>query len=171
MDLTSVRPRSCDLRGEFRKVGFPSGRPSSTLVEERSSMSTSMAHFLRTSALVLVSAAQQIANTPRCNTFDSSFSLSADQIRNAAINSSAAQSVDVAIRFERTDWATGSVHSDPFYDAPLDCKKLPPGSLPHVEECTNMALYTLPPNVTMSRILFDSKPFNGVAVPASAYII
>lgn len=108
---------------------------------------------------------------PQSNTFNSSFSVSNSQISQAGINDTTAHNVDVAINFERTNWATGSVASDPFYSVPANSSHLAPGSVLKVEEYTNTSLYTLPPNVALSRILFQSETFNGSAVPASAYIL
>lgn len=132
-----------------------------------------MARFLIVLGLAVAATAQSdgIPIAPQSNTFNSSFSLSNEQIASAGLNSTVAHNFNIAARFEQTNWATGSVDRDPFYDAPSGCEEKAPGSLLKVEEVTNTSLYTLPPNVALSRILFNSESFNGSAVPASAYVL
>jgi hypothetical protein len=119
----------------------------------------------------LLATAQETTIFPQCNTFNSTFSLSSDLLNQAGLDSTTANNVDVAIRFEQTNWATGSVHSDSFYTVPPNSADKPPGSILKVEDYTNTTLYTLPPNVALSRILFQSETFNGSATPASAYVL
>ena len=122
-------------------------------------------------ALIAFTAAQQEAISSQSNIFNSSFSLSSSQISDARLHDTTVHNVNVAVRFERSNWATGSVHDDPLYAMPSNSSHLPPGSLLKVEEYTNTSLYTLPPNVALSRLLFQSETYNGSGVPASAYIL
>ncbi|KAK3707538.1 hypothetical protein LTR37_012033 [Vermiconidia calcicola] len=130
-----------------------------------------MALLLALPSFATVLAAQEVPITPQSNTWNSSFSLSSSQIDEANLDNITASNVNVAINFERTNWATGSVHNDPFYAILTNSSHLPPGSLLKTEEYTNTSLYTLPPKVALSRILFQSEMFNGSTVPASAYVL
>ena len=125
-------------------------------------------------ALTRCVAAQLI--TPQNNTFNSSSSLSPYQISAANLDATEVNNVNVAIRFEQSNWATGSVRTDPFYSSlPSNASSAAPGSLLKLEDYTNTTLYTLPPNVALSRIIFQSETYrlndSNTPVPASAYIL
>ena len=119
--------------------------------------------------------AAQEAISSQNNTFNSSFSLSPAQISDANLEETTVNNVDIAIRFEQSNWALGSVHSDPFYTPPSNASSASPGSLLKVEDHTNTTLYTLPPNVALSRIVYQSSTYrldhNQTPVPASAYVL
>ncbi len=83
--------------------------------------------------LAVMSTAQYMSITPQSNTFNSSFSLSADQVNGVGFNHTVAHNVDVAVRFERTNWATDSEQADPFYAAPAGFDSKPAGSLLRLE--------------------------------------
>jgi pimeloyl-ACP methyl ester carboxylesterase len=109
---------------------------------------------------------------PQNNTFDSNYFLTAQQKSLVNLSVSDAQNVQVALNFERSNWATGSVYDDPFYsNLPTSSKTVKPGSLIKVEASTNTTLYTLAPATALSRIIFMSETINGTAVPASAYVL
>ena len=76
-----------------------------------------------------------------------------------------------AWEFEQSTWASGSVQSDPFYQAPSSSASAAPGTLLSVEEATDVSRYTLPPGTALSRILFQTRTLNGAAVPASAFVL
>ncbi|KAL8906363.1 MAG: hypothetical protein Q9207_002075 [Kuettlingeria erythrocarpa] len=78
--------------------------------------------------------------------------------------------VQAALDFERSTWANGSVEDESFYQVPSNSSRLPAGTLLKLELYTNTSLYTLPPQTALSRILYQSKDFNGSLVPASAFI-
>lgn len=105
------------------------------------------------------------------NTYNSNFALSPTQIAAADLPAILANNVEIALNFERTNWATGSVSSDLFYAAPAVNASTPPGTLLAVEDVTNTSLYTLAPGLALSRILFVSETFNGTAIPASAFVL
>ncbi|KAK5165965.1 uncharacterized protein LTR77_008889 [Saxophila tyrrhenica] len=135
-----------------------------------------MASWLLTTALLTLStyaAAQEYSS--QSNTFNSSFSLSPSQISSANLDKTTVNNVNIAIHFEQSNWATGSIHDDPFYTPPSNASCAPPGSLLKVEDYTNTTLYTLPPNVALSRIIFQSAIYlndhTNAPVPASAYIL
>jgi hypothetical protein len=105
------------------------------------------------------------------NSFNSGYALTEAQTRAANISAFVTHNVEVALNVERTNWATGSVGDDKFYQPPAVNTSTSPGSLLRVEEYTNTSTYTLAPNLALSRILFASVNFNGSIVPASAYIL
>ncbi|PPJ56885.1 hypothetical protein CBER1_02230 [Cercospora berteroae] len=109
--------------------------------------------------------------TAQNDTWNSTFTLNDDQISRAGLDSVTAENVNIAVRFEQTNWAGSSAGNDTFYTPPANSSTLPPGSLLSVEHYTNTTFYTLPPNTAMSRILFQSETANGTAVPASAYVL
>ncbi|TVY92569.1 hypothetical protein LAWI1_G001391 [Lachnellula willkommii] len=76
-----------------------------------------------------------------------------------------------ALTFEQYQWATGSVLEDAFYSVDTGSASVPPGTLIKVEKHTNASLYSLPPGTALSRIVYQSKSFNGSLVPVSAYIL
>ncbi|KAL8912046.1 MAG: hypothetical protein Q9171_002899 [Xanthocarpia ochracea] len=82
-----------------------------------------------------------------------------------------ASQVQAALAYERSTFANGSVENESIYHAPANSSNLPAGTLLKLEFYTNTSLYTLPPQTALSRILYQSKDFNGSLVPASAYIL
>ena len=82
-----------------------------------------------------------------------------------------AQAVQVAAGFERSNWATGSVFTDPFYTLPENTSVAKPGDILKIEQVTNASLYTAPPNIAISRILYQTEDFNGTSIPASGYVL
>lgn len=114
----------------------------------------------------------QVFLKPQTNTFNSSFKLSEGQITRANLSSAFANNVEVAVNYERSNWAFGSVAEDLFYAVPKNfTPSMPPGTLLKVEPLTNTTFYTLAPNLALSRILFTTETHNGTVVPASAYIL
>jgi hypothetical protein len=105
------------------------------------------------------------------NTWNSCFTFSPAQIAAANLSSILVNNIEIATNFERTNWATGSITEDHFYNAPPVNTSTPPGTLLAVEEVTDTKLYKLAPGLALSRILFVSETLNGTAVPASAYIL
>ncbi|KAF4553888.1 Hypothetical protein D9617_5g067630 [Elsinoe fawcettii] len=114
---------------------------------------------------------------PQSNTFNTSFQSPSLSSINAILSSSslsnATQSaVRVALDFERSNWAGLSARFDPFYTSlPANTSSSSPGSLLKLEAQTNTTLYTLPPNVALSRIVFQSATANGTSVPSSAFVL
>lgn len=116
-------------------------------------------------------AAAQLYLIPQNDTFGSAAELTQLQKLNAAINDSLANNIEVALNFERSNWANGSVHTDPFYRVPGNASTAPFGSLLKLEVRANTSSYTLPPNTALSRILYQSRTLNGTPVPNSAYVL
>jgi len=76
-----------------------------------------------------------------------------------------------AHNFELSYRARPSVTQDPFYTAPKDATDVIPGTLLKVERETNTSLYTLAPNLSLSRFMYQSRTSNGTFVPVSAYVL
>ncbi|KAH7371177.1 secretory lipase [Pyrenochaeta sp. MPI-SDFR-AT-0127] len=111
---------------------------------------------------------------PKCDNFASHYTLSRSEISRAGISDTTANNVNIALNFERSNWATNSVTVDPFYIVPPSNRNqsfLPPGSLLSVEEISNTSLYAVPPSVSLSRILYQTSTLNGTAITASAYVL
>lgn len=115
--------------------------------------------------------AQQQPIHVQSNTFNSSYKLSAFQVHDSNLSSVLASNVEIALNFERTNWATDSIGNDPFYQTPPLNTSTSPGTLLRTEAYTNTSYYTIAPNLALSRILFTSETLNGSTVPASAYIL
>lgn len=56
----------------------------------------------------------QLFLEPQTNTFNSSFKLSAEQITKANFTSAFANNIEVAVNYERSNWAFGSIAEDSF---------------------------------------------------------
>lgn len=114
----------------------------------------------------------QVFIEPQTSTFNSSFKLSAEQIARANLSSDFANNVEVALNYERSNWAFGSITEDSFYAVPENfTSSTRPGALLKAEPLTNTTFYTLAPNLALSRILFTTETHNKTVVPASAYIL
>lgn len=105
------------------------------------------------------------------NNFNSSYQLRPEQKSAAGINDTLANNVEIALNFERSNWAGGSVKELDFYHVPANSSNATAGSLLKLETNANASTYTLPPNTAISRIMFQSETLNGSLVPASAYIL
>jgi len=135
-------------------------------------LSSPQATFLWTTLLLAPTTAQSSppALHPQPNTFNSTFQLTPAQIAAANLSATLATDLAVALNFERSNWATGSVTTDPFYQPPRNTSTSPAGSLLK-HETANTTLYTLPPLTALSRILYQTTTLNGTLVPASASIL
>lgn len=76
-----------------------------------------------------------------------------------------------AHEFELSYRAHSSVAEDSFYVVPHNASDAALGTVLKVEQETNTSLYTLPPNLSLSRFMYQSKTSNGTLVPVSAYIL
>lgn len=81
------------------------------------------------------------------------------------------QNIIKAHNFEMSNRARPSVFKDPFYTVPTNTKNASPGALLKLEKQTDTSLYTLPPNISLSRLLYKSQKSNGSPVPVSACIL
>ena len=73
--------------------------------------------------------------------------------------------------FEQSYKAHPSVLDDPFYTVPQGTTNASAGTLLKLENSTDTSLYTLPPNLSLSRFIYQSKTSSGALVPVSAYIL
>lgn len=76
-----------------------------------------------------------------------------------------------AHNFELSYRAHPSVAEDAFYTVPQNSTDAAPGILLKVERETNTSFYTLAPNLSLSRFMYQSKTSNGTLVPVSAYVL
>lgn len=81
------------------------------------------------------------------------------------------QNVLKAHNFEKSKRARPSVFTDPFYTVPTNTEDAPPGTLLKLETNTDTSLYTLPPNISLSRLMYKSQTSSGSLVPVSACIL
>lgn len=110
--------------------------------------------------------------TAQNDTWNSSFTLPTnDIVTTANLSDVDINNLDVAINFERSNWATGDTSSDDFYANPNDTSSLKPGTLLRVEPYVNTSTYTLPPNTALSRISFTTRNPRNETIPASAYVL
>lgn len=64
-----------------------------------------------------------------------------------------------------------SISDDPFYTVPANSSGAPAGTLLKVEKETNTSSYTIPPSLSLSRFIYQSKTSNGTLVPVSGFIL
>ncbi|KAL8753448.1 MAG: hypothetical protein Q9199_005045 [Rusavskia elegans] len=78
-----------------------------------------------------------------------------------------------ALRYEKMNWANGSVFDQEFYQVPprVDGDKVLPGTPLKIEHETDTSKYLLPPMTSMSRFVYQSENLLGLPVPASAAIL
>ena len=76
-----------------------------------------------------------------------------------------------ALEFEKSNRAHPSVSTDPFYTAPPESATYEPGTLLKVERESDTSLYTLAPNLSLSRFMYQSKTSTGSLVPVSGYVL
>lgn len=112
--------------------------------------------------LIFARKATTAANQPRSLHRQYSRDTSVPSLSNATIN---------AHLFELSYRAHPSVAKDPFYTVPQNATDVTPGTLLKVERETNTSLYTLAPNLSLSRFMYQSKTSNGTFVPVSAYVL
>ena len=113
---------------------------------------------------------QDLPIRPQKNTFNSSYQLTAQEVSAAGIDATLAANVEVALNLERSNWASSSVTSLPFYQ-PISNASTPASSLLKLEVDANASTYTLPPQTAISRIWYQTETLNGTLVPASAAIL
>ena len=105
------------------------------------------------------------------NSTDRSIIITATQRERAGLSDSLAEDVAVALEFEISNWANGSVADEDFYRLRAGTANAPAVTLLNRLVNANTSAYTLPPNTALSRFLFQTKTLNGSTVPGSAYIL
>ena len=76
-----------------------------------------------------------------------------------------------AYDFEKYKRAHTSTLLDPFYTAPPNSIMAQPGSVLKLEAETDTSLYNLPPNLSLSRFIYQSCDSRANFVPVSAYVL
>ena len=76
-----------------------------------------------------------------------------------------------AQNFEQSYKVHPSVSDDPFYTAPANSTGAPAGSVLKIERDSDTSLYTIPPTLSLSRFMYQSKTLNGTLVPVSGFIL
>ena len=79
--------------------------------------------------------------------------------------------VKEGLRFEQSNWTSGSVVNDPFYDGPQNALDSPPGTLLKIEKDVDTSRYLIPPTASLSRFVYQSETLRGSKVPVSAYVL
>lgn len=104
--------------------------------------------------------------------WNSTFKLSQDQITSANLTAESASLIDQIANFDRTLMANGGPHQDDFYTLPAGMKApTEGGKLIKLQEVTDPSNFTLPAFTSMSRFIYSTTNFNGMVVPASAYVL
>ncbi|OJK02136.1 hypothetical protein ASPACDRAFT_58504 [Aspergillus aculeatus ATCC 16872] len=106
--------------------------------------------------------------------WNSSFELSADQVKQANLTSDLAAIVNTITKFDRSQLANGGAHQDDFYKIQgLSKDQWPtePGKTLKLQEFTNPSPFSIPAKTAMSRIIYSTTNLNGTLIPASAYIL
>ncbi|TVY36519.1 hypothetical protein LSUB1_G005585 [Lachnellula subtilissima] len=117
--------------------------------------------------------ATALSASSQLTSFNSTFSLSSQQISDANFTLSDVDSVNNIIKWEQSQYAGGPTTEDIFYNLPTiaNGSNLSPGTLIKTEDFTNITTYSLSANLALSRILYMSRNLNGSSVPASAFIL
>lgn len=108
---------------------------------------------------------------PQRNDFNSSYRLSSSQREAAGIDDVLANNIEVALNFERSNWAGRSVSELDFYRVPSNASHAAAGTVLKVETNVNTSAFVLPPNTAISRIMYQTETMNGSLVPTSAYVL
>ena len=134
-------------------------------------MRTSTAFLPSVATLAL---AQQPAAWLQSVGFNSSFTLTPEQISAGQLDQEVALSVENATRFDDSQLAFGGPHEDDFYTLPPLTNITGPlkaGQVLKVQAYTDPTSYVIPPTTGLSRILYTTTNINGTVVPASAFIL
>lgn len=115
--------------------------------------------------------AQQVPLQSQNDTWNSTYRIPAAYLIGTNISGVQASNIDIAVNFERSNWATGSITQDDLYQSPANASSLPPGSVIKVEPFVNTSTYTLAPNTALSRILYTSRDVHNKTIPASAFVL
>lgn len=116
-------------------------------------------------------AAQEQLNTFNSIRGSQNYEEASALIAQAGLPNYISQAIQVAVDFERSNWATDSVRADPFYTLPANASHAKPGDLLKIDETTNATQFTLAPNLALSRILCQTETLNSSSVPASAFVL
>ena len=79
--------------------------------------------------------------------------------------------IENAHEFELASRVSPSVYEDPFYTVSADTTNASPGTVLKLEQESDTSLYSLPPNLSLSRFIYQSKTPRGRRVPVSAFVL
>ncbi|KAF5649626.1 secretory lipase [Fusarium sp. NRRL 52700] len=127
--------------------------------------------FFSASVLGATEALSLAPALPFSTGFNSSFSLSPAQIKEANLSETVASSVNTIVNFYQSSLANGGPKQDDFYNLPDRPANLRPGQVLKVQEVTDPAPFSIAPGSSLSRILYTTRNFNGTIIPASAFIL
>ena len=130
--------------------------------------------FHRATVLLLATSIQYAraqTYTPMNDTFNSTATISVAAANAANLTALDRHNAVVALEFQQTNYATGSVGTDEFYTVPTNSSTALPGDILKIEFNATAKAFSLPPTTAISRILYMTASYNGTAVPASAYIL
>src|SRR5690349_18920145 len=76
-----------------------------------------------------------------------------------------------AIEYDREQWATPSVLTNPFYTDIGRITSISPRHSLQREQAASTSLFSLPPATSLSRFIYQSQDLNGTKIPVSVYIL
>jgi pimeloyl-ACP methyl ester carboxylesterase len=76
-----------------------------------------------------------------------------------------------AYNFQLSYQVSPSISDDPFYTAPANSSGASAGTLLKVEKESNTSRYTLPPSLSLSRFMYQSRTSNNTLVPVTGFIL
>ncbi|KAI1741337.1 hypothetical protein F4680DRAFT_74719 [Xylaria scruposa] len=117
---------------------------------------------------------QTVTNKLQSAGFNSTFALSAAQIKAANLSTLAVANLEAAVRFDQSQLANGGSYEDDFYTLSNnneETETTEPGKLLKVQRVTDPSSFTLPANTALSRILYTTTNLNGTVVPNSAFVL
>ncbi|KAL8848364.1 MAG: hypothetical protein Q9221_006613 [Calogaya cf. arnoldii] len=76
-----------------------------------------------------------------------------------------------ASKFERSNWAAGSVLDDPFYECPHEAGQASPETLLRPQRDVNTTAYLIPGGTAMSRTVYQSEKLDSTPVPVSRFML
>jgi pimeloyl-ACP methyl ester carboxylesterase len=132
---------------------------------------------LAVSAFALkLAVAQDTTSLPAIHStgWNSSFELSAEQLKLGNLTTDYGAIINTIINFDRSQLANGGTHQDEFYDVqnlPKDQWPTESGRTIKLQKFTNPSSFSIPPKTAMSRIIYSTTNLNGTLIPASAYIL
>ncbi|KFH46560.1 hypothetical protein ACRE_025970 [Hapsidospora chrysogenum ATCC 11550] len=112
--------------------------------------------------------------TPQSTGFNSSFTLSHEQVQLAQLSESVARSIEAITNYDRSQLAFGGPLEDDFYTLPPltnQAGPVAPGTLLKVQPVTDPTSYVIPPNTALSRILYTTTNLNGTVIPTSGFVL
>ena len=123
----------------------------------------------------LFSASSVLAQIPPAKVytsdFNSSFSLTLAQIEAAELDEATVDSLNIVLRYDRSQLAFGGPYEDDFYALPPLTGPLQAGQVLKVQDVTDASAYSIPAGTALSRILYTTQNLNGTVIPTSGFIL